>query len=107
MLSGSRSTDRVDEEGLQVTRQRRRVGPRRMVAVGAAAVVLVGAAATYASTAVFGHNQVGTTYANGIQVSSDQIVKPLGDRVLTQFGKLMGSTTSPDGHFLAATSADK
>src|SRR3954454_15543175 len=107
MLSGSRSTDRVDEEGLQVTRQRRRVGPRRMVAVGAAAVVLVGAAATYASTEVFGHNQVGTEYANGIQVSDDQMVKPIGERLLTQSGKFMGSTVSPDGRFLAATSTDR
>src|ERR687887_1748840 len=119
MLSRSSSTDRVDGEGMQVTRQRRRVGrarfrvfggtghPRRIVAVGAAAVVLVGAAATYASTEVFGHNQVGTEYANGIQVSDDQIVKPIGERLLTKFGKFMGSTTSPDGHYLAATSADK
>jgi YVTN family beta-propeller protein len=78
-----------------------------MVAAGATAVLLAGAGATYASTQVFGHNQVGTQYANGLQVSSDQIIKPLGTRSLTQFGKLMGSTTSPDGRFLAATSADK
>jgi YVTN family beta-propeller protein len=78
-----------------------------MVAAGAAAVVLAGAGATYASTQVFGHNQVGTQYANGIQVSDDQIVQPFGSRSLTQFGKLMGSTVSPDGRFLAATSADK
>ena len=56
---------------------------------------------------MFGDNQVGTQYANGIQVSDDQIINPLGDRLLTQFGKFMGSTVSPDGHFLAATSADK
>ena len=55
----------------------------------------------------FGHNQVGTEYANGIQVSDDQIIKPLGDRLLTQTGKFMGSTVSPDGRFLAATSTDK
>ncbi|HZC71570.1 MAG TPA: phosphoesterase [Jatrophihabitans sp.] len=61
----------------------------------------------YASTAVFGDNQVGTEYANGIQVSSDQIIKPIGDRLLTKYGKFMGSTVSPDGHFLAATSTDK
>src|SRR5262249_21285352 len=60
-----------------------------------------------ASTEMFGHNQVGTQYADGIQVSDDQIVKPLGDRLLTQFGKFMGSTVSPDGHYLAATSTDK
>jgi YVTN family beta-propeller protein len=112
-------TDRVEGEGMQVTRQRRRAGNvhlgafggtsrrRRIVAAGAAAVVLVGAAATYASTGVFGHNRVGTEYADGIQLSGDQIVKPLGERLLTQFGKLMGSTVSPDGRFIAATSTDK
>ncbi|HEX5192286.1 MAG TPA: bifunctional YncE family protein/alkaline phosphatase family protein [Solirubrobacteraceae bacterium] len=55
----------------------------------------------------FHHNQVGTQYPNGIQVSDDQIIKPLGDRLLTQLGKIMGSTVSPDGKFLAATSTDK
>src|SRR5919201_3001081 len=105
--------------GMQVVRRRRRgtkgrlavfVGTghrRRFVAVGATAMVLAGAGVTYASTVGFGHNQVGTEYPNGIQVSDDQIIKPLGDRALTQFGKLMGSTVSSDGRFLAATSADK
>ena len=119
MLRRSRRTDRVEGIGVQVTRQRRRVSRARLgvfggtghrlriVAVGAAAVVLAGAGVTYASTDGFGHNQVGTQYANGIQVSDDQIIKPLGDRLLTQFGKFMGSTVSPDGRFLAATSTDK
>ena len=98
--------------GVQVTRRRRRVsrafgGARAMIAAGAIAVLLAGAGVTYATTEVFGHNQVGTEYANGIQVSDDQIIKPLGDRLLTQFGKFMGSTVSPDGRFLAATSTDK
>ena len=119
MLSRSRTADRVEGDEMQVTRRRRRVGraglrafggagpSRRVVAVGAAAVALAGAGATYASTEVFGHNQVGTEYANGIQVSDDQIIKPLGERLVTQFGKFMGSTVSPDGRFLAATSTDK
>jgi YVTN family beta-propeller protein len=63
--------------------------------------------AAYGSTVGFGDNQVGTQYPNGIQVSDDQIINPIGDRLLTQFGKFMGSTVSPDGQFLAATSADK
>ncbi|MFL5864229.1 MAG: bifunctional YncE family protein/alkaline phosphatase family protein, partial [Solirubrobacteraceae bacterium] len=104
---------------MHVTRQRRRVSRGgggvfgrashrlRIIAIGATAVVLAGAGVTYASTQLFGHNQVGTEYANGIQVSDDQIIKPLGDRLLTQFGKFMGSTVSPNGRFLAATSADK
>jgi YVTN family beta-propeller protein len=80
----------------------------RLVAVGVAiVVVLVGAGLAYASTEGFGNNQVGTTYANGIQVSGDQIVKPLGQRSLTEFGKFMSSTVSPNGQFLAATSTDK
>src|SRR4051794_11630351 len=93
---------------MQVTRQRiHRTRRRTRVLIGgaAAAVVLVGAGAAYAGT--FGGNQVGTQYKNGIQVSDDQIIKPLGDRLITQFGKFMGSTVSPDGRFLAATSADK
>jgi YVTN family beta-propeller protein len=102
MLSGA---------GLQVRRQRRRAsrtGRRpRVVALGATALVLAGAGVTYASTVGFGENQVGTEYANGIQVSGNQIIKPLGDRLLTQTGKFMGSTVSPDGRFLAASSADR
>src|SRR6516165_1816580 len=61
----------------------------------------------FGTTVIFGDNQVGTQYPNGIQVSDDQIIKPIGDRLLTQIGKFMGSTVSPDGRFLAATSADK
>jgi YVTN family beta-propeller protein len=108
MLSRSSASDHADAEEINVTRRRRRVGHRRrIVATGAAALALVGAAATYASTQVFGHNEVGTEYADGIQVSDDQLVKPLGDRLLTPYRKFMGSTVSPDGRFLAATSADK
>jgi YVTN family beta-propeller protein len=117
VFSRSQSATRVDAR-MQVTRQRRRV-PRtlglfgrvsrrpRVVALGATVVVLAGAGVAYASTVIFGDNQVGTEYANGIQVSDDQIIKPIGDRLLTQFGKFMGSAVSPDGRFLAATSADK
>src|SRR3954463_5663996 len=97
----------------QVTRRRRpatkvRLGHRpRVAAVGGAAVAVAGGGAASASTVGFGHNQVGTEYANGIQVSDDQIIKPLGDRLVTQTGKFMGSTVSPSGRFLAATSTDK
>src|SRR4051795_5954410 len=97
----------------QVTRRRRpatkvRLGHRpRIAAVGGAAVAVAGGGATYASTVGFGHNQVGTEYANGIQVSDDQVIKPLGDRLVTQLGKFMGSTVSPDQRFIAATSTDK
>jgi YVTN family beta-propeller protein len=117
MLKSRRAT-RL-EAGLPVTRRRRRVSRLRLgvlsrashrvrfVAIGATTVMLAGAGVTYASTRLFGDNQVGTQYANGIQVSDDQVIKPIGDRLLTQLGKIMGSTVSPNGRFLAATSTDK
>ncbi len=104
---------------MQVTRQRREVsgaglglpnwrGRRlRTVVAGTAAFLAVGVGVAYGTTTVFGDNQVGTQYPNGLQISSDQIIKPIGQRLLTQTGKFMGSTTSPDGRFLAATSTDK
>jgi YVTN family beta-propeller protein len=112
IVSESKRAHGVDEAGVQVRRRRRSVsrafgGRRAIIAAGVIAVVLAGAGVTYATTEVFGHNQVGTEYPNGIQVSDDQIIKPLGDRLVTQTGKFMGSTVSPNGRYLAATSADK
>jgi YVTN family beta-propeller protein len=105
---------------MHVTRQRRRtsgvrlgfLGERtgrrfRIIAAGSAAIAIAGGGIAYGSTTIFGHNQVGAQYPNGIQISGDQIIKPIGERLLTSFGKFMGSTVSPDGRFLAATSADK
>jgi YVTN family beta-propeller protein len=77
------------------------------VVAGTTGIAVAGAGAAYASTVPFGHNQVGTTYRNGEQVSSDQIIKPIGTRLATPYGKFMASTVSPDGRYLAATSTDK
>ncbi|PKV97646.1 YVTN family beta-propeller protein [Amycolatopsis echigonensis] len=99
---------------MQVTRRRREVsGVRRQgrslrtVAAGAAVVVAVGTGVAAAAPAPLGGNQVGTQYRDGLQVSDNQLVNPLGARLMTPFGKFMGSTVSPDGRFLAASSADK
>ena len=115
MRRRSRSSSRAEGGGLQITRRRRQKAGAlsanghapKIVAVGATAGVLGAAGVTYASTEIFGHNQVGTEYANGIQVSDNQIIKPFGERLTTQTGKFMGSTVSPDGKFLAATSTDR
>ncbi len=98
-------------------RQRRRVPndrPRllgrrklRIVIAGTAALAVVGTGTGYAATTIFGQNKVGTEYANGLQISSNQILKPLGSRLSTPYGKIMGSTLSPDHRFLAATSTDR
>ncbi len=118
MLSRSSRENRSEQAGTQVTRRRRQVSRtrigalgragrrRRIIAAAAGAVVLAGAGMTYAA-AESDQNQVGTEYASGIQVSDNQVIKPLGDRLVTQFGKFMGSAVSPDGRFLAATSTDK
>ncbi|GHJ40883.1 bifunctional YncE family protein/alkaline phosphatase family protein [Streptomyces sp. TS71-3] len=80
----------------------------RTLTVGSAAVALAvtGTGIAVGSTIGFGSDQVGQTTSKGQVVSDNQIVKPIGDRLLTQFGKFMGSTVSPDGRFLAATTAD-
>ena len=90
--------------GLFGRRTTRRV---RILAAGTAAFALVGGGLAYGTTVGFGDHQVGSEYADGLQISSDQVLKPLGERLMTPYGKFMGSTVSPDGRFLAATSNDR
>src|SRR6478672_9498374 len=90
--------------GLFGRRTTRRV---RVLAAGTAAFALVGGGLAYGTTVGFGSHQVGSEYADGLQISSDQVLKPLGERLTTPYGKFMGSTVSPDGRFLAATSNDR
>ncbi len=103
---------------MQVTRRRRPTsgaGPEqgrarrtvRIAATGTALLTLAGGGIAFASTGIFGNRTVGTQYADGLQISDNQVIKPLGDRLMTEYGKFMGSTVSPDGRFLAASSADK
>jgi len=103
---------------MQVTRQRRSPAPGlsrlirhrrpgRLAVAGIAALAVASSGAAYASTTVFGSRQVGSTSSQGLQISSDQVLKPLGDRVVTKYGKFMGSAPSPDGRFLAVSSTDR
>ncbi|MBM9506626.1 bifunctional YncE family protein/alkaline phosphatase family protein [Actinacidiphila acididurans] len=102
---------------MQVSRRRRvekdrsgllgkRIGRIPLVTAGITALAVTAAGTAYAQTNGFGFDQVGQTVSKGQVVSDDQFIKPIGDRLLTQFGKFMGSTVSPDGRFLAATVAD-
>lgn len=90
-------------------RLRSLLGTRTRVAVaGITALAAVGAGTAYAADlGGFGERTVGTEYADGLQISSSQTIKPLGQRVSTPYGKIMGSTVSPDGRFLAATATDR
>ncbi|AMM31454.1 phosphoesterase [Sinomonas atrocyanea] len=82
---------------------------RKPLAIVAAScgIALLGGGVAAASTIAFGQHQVGTESEGGLQISSDQVIKPIGDRLMTPFGKIMGSTVSPDGHFLVGTSTDR
>jgi YVTN family beta-propeller protein len=77
------------------------------VVSAAAVLALTGTGIAVGSTIGFGTDHVGQKTSQGLVASDDQFLKPLGQRLETQFGKFMGSTVSPDGRFLAATSTDK
>ncbi|MGO4592729.1 alkaline phosphatase family protein [Leifsonia sp. 2TAF2] len=100
------------------TPRRKRSGPRRFssltrgqrvlaVTATTCALALLGGGIATASTIAFGNHQVGSDYPNGEQVSDNQVIQPVGSRLTTPFGKLMGSTVSPDGRFLVGTSTDR
>ncbi len=86
---------------------RRRLRTRQLGVIAGTVTLAVSGGVAYGTTVGFGDNQVGTEYADGLQISSDQLLKPLGERLMTPYGKFMGSTVSPDGRFLAATSNDR
>jgi YVTN family beta-propeller protein len=102
---------------MQVKRQRvskvqsglfgRRTGSRvRLVAAGTAALAIASAGVSYASTNQFGTQQVGQTTDQGQVVSSDQYIKPIGQRLVIPPGKIMSSSVSPDATHLAASLTD-
>ncbi|GAB3354179.1 bifunctional YncE family protein/alkaline phosphatase family protein [Amycolatopsis echigonensis] len=101
---------------MQVTRRRRRGGKKdfrrsrklRFVTAGATAVALVatGSGIGLASTKQFGTDQVGQETDKGLTISSDQYLKPIGERLVVPNGKIMSSTVSPDGSHLAALTTD-
>jgi YVTN family beta-propeller protein len=104
---------------MQVTRRRRRVEKSRLLGMSgrrrlrlattgtiALGLVAVGSGVGSASTDQFGKDQVGQTTGQGTVVSADQYIKPIGDRLVVNNGKIMASTVSPDGSHLAALTTD-
>ncbi|WP_214317402.1 bifunctional YncE family protein/alkaline phosphatase family protein [Nonomuraea sediminis] len=78
-----------------------------MAVAGTVALAVTGGGIAYASTEVFDSQQVGSTYKNGLQLASDQTIASIGSRLLVENGKLLASTISPDGRFLAALTNDR
>ncbi|GAA4581241.1 alkaline phosphatase family protein [Planotetraspora phitsanulokensis] len=100
---------------MQVTRQRvtkdrfglRPTGRRiHLLAAATAALVVAGGGIASASTGVFGNDQVAQTTDKGLVTSGDQYIKPIGERLVLNEGKIMSSSVSPDGTHLAASITD-
>ncbi len=90
---------------ISLRRRRRTTRARRVAVAGVAtlAVVAVGTAATAAVlTGGFGSSQVGTDNGQGILLPTNQRIKPVGDRLLVNNGRLLSSSISPNGKYLAA-----
>ncbi|MGI5157204.1 bifunctional YncE family protein/alkaline phosphatase family protein [Microbispora sp. CA-102843] len=84
-----------------------RTGRRtRLLAAATAALVVAGGGVAYASTEMFGTDQVGQTTDKGLVVSGDQYINPIGERLVIDNGKIMSSSVSPDGTHLAASITD-
>ncbi|MGN6722443.1 MAG: phosphoesterase [Marmoricola sp.] len=81
---------------------------RRKPLIAAVAVTAVAASAgvAFAQTNQLGFGQVGQTNSLGQIVASDQVINPIGQHLVINDGKIMGSTVSPDGSHLAASVAD-
>ncbi|MBO2455595.1 phosphoesterase [Actinomadura barringtoniae] len=105
---------------MQVKRQRlkapenrfgvfRRLTDRRVqvVAAGTAALAITSGGIASASTYAFGNHKVADETGLGTVLASDQFSKPIGDRLLVDNGKLLSSTVSPDGRYLAALTTDR
>src|SRR5450755_2190852 len=78
---------------------------RSITAAGVAVVMMAGfatAAAAGAFRGGFGTSQVGTANADGILLPTNQRIKPIGSRLLVDNGRLLSSSISPDGQWLAA-----
>jgi YVTN family beta-propeller protein len=86
--------------------RRTRRNRRGRVAIAAAltsCVAVVGvASAAIGGFNPFGDQQVSQTYANGILLPTNQWISPLGTRILDNSERLVSSTISPNGQYMAA-----
>ena len=84
------------------TRGRRR-GRVAIAAALTSCIAVVGvASAAVGGFNPFGNQQVSQTYANGILLPTNQWISPLGTRILDDNARLVSSTISPNGEYLAA-----
>ena len=76
---------------------------RRALAISVAVfAAIVGVASAAVDFNPFGNSQVGSSVGNSVLLPTNQWISPLGDRILDDSARLVSSTISPDGHYLAA-----
>ena len=78
--------------------------PLRRAAFTTATILTVGSlvAAAAAATGGFGHGRVGADNGNGVLLPTNQRITPVGTSVLVKNGRLLSSSISPNGRYLAA-----
>ena len=93
-------------------RQERKARPRRrasrvLLAAVVACLALVGAAtAAVVAFNPFSDQKVGGTYANGVLLPTNQWVSPLGTRLFLDNARIVTSSISPNGQYMAALTWD-
>jgi YVTN family beta-propeller protein len=86
--------------GTRRSPRRRRLGA---VAVLVAFVVVVGVASAYlGGVNPFGSEEVGQTYNGALLLPTNQWISPIGNRIEDPYGRIVSSTLSPDGQYMAA-----
>lgn len=88
-------------------RHEHRRGIRRSLGIALSAVLVVGLGTAAVSAAVgsgFGEAKVGTNNGQGILLPTNQRIRPIGQRMLLKNGRIVSSSISPDGKYLAALS---
>jgi YVTN family beta-propeller protein len=84
-------------------RRARKPGLKAMASIGASMAVIGGlGAVAAAASGDFGNGRVGTTYPQGILLPTNQYINPVGSRLLVNDGRLLSSSISPNGQYLAA-----
>jgi YVTN family beta-propeller protein len=84
---------------------RRRVWRRRLGVVAAAVVFVAAvgvASAKFAGVNPFGPEEVGQTYNGALLLPTNQWISPIGTRIEDPNARIISSTLSPDGQFMAA-----
>lgn len=90
----------------QSGRLRPSVRRKRFIAAVALTAVAASTGVAFAETSQLGFGHVGQTTALGQIVASDQVINPIGQHLVINDGKIMGSAVSPDGRHMAASIAD-